>query len=316
MIARAINDENVKNPEMLPTYDLPQSIVDDIHHLTPINPNILIENGRSHIDIVHRDARLHVGHVLFVMDGEGYVLFMKRSGDVVTCPNTWSVLGEHANDNEMPNDVAIRGIVEELGLVVVPSHATNVVIPNDDGGTTGIVPGYGKFVVPFAPNYGGIGGRGGSEDDYDDGEITPPPPLLVTFRNATELPLYYIRRYGPRNDNRVDRQLTYMWYATFPLHHDRITWRLDDEVADHVWMKLDDAWGWLSNDAYRDGGDDATYAAATNSDGEPEWRGRETEYYDADDDEDDGPDRGDFCHGTIRSLYLVGLENILRKANH
>ncbi len=315
----------MKNPELLPTYDLTPSIVDDIRHLTPVNPNMLIENGRSHIDVVHRDGRLHVGHVLFVMDAMGHVLFMKRSGDVVTCPNTWSVLGEHANVDEMPNDVAIRGIVEELGLFVIPPAAIAHDDDDDDGGdgtAAGIVPGYGKFVVEFAPNHVG---RGESEDEVYDGNdeelapSSPPPPLLVEFRNATELPLYYIRRYGSRNDNRVDRQLTYMWYVTFPLHRDAIEWRLDDEVADHVWMKLEDAWRWLTEDAAWDGGrDDSTSTIESDGAGGGRGGGGSSMGYpdgthDDDDDDDDGPDSGDFCHGTIRSLYAVGLENILRE---
>ncbi|KAL3817475.1 hypothetical protein ACHAXA_001482 [Cyclostephanos tholiformis] len=308
-------DKDISPWEMLPTYDLPprRHPSPPIHHLTPIDPSALIPTGASNIDVAHRRGELHVGHVLFVMDVGGYVLFLKRSTNVVTCPDTWSVLGEHANIDESPHDAAMRGIAEELGFVVVvddvdvvgASSASNATMTNIDGGAGGVdafpPPATGTFVARFRPRIGGGEGRddaGEDDDDDDDGDIRPPHPpppplpLVVTLRNATRYPLYYIRRYGARNDDRVDRQLTYLWYVTFPKRHDEIPLRLDDEVADHVWMRLDDAREWISNDSI-EGGD----------------------VVNRDDDDDDGPDRGDFCHGTIRSLYEAGLENILRESS-
>ena len=133
-----------------------------------------------------------------------------------------------------------------------------------------------------------------SKDDDDASS-----PLRITIRNATQDPLYYIRHYGPRNDNRVDSQLTYMWYASFPKDHNEIDWQLDGEVADHKWMSLDDAAEWLLNDAKTTDND----SEGVRNTGEGLLGGVGN----------DGPDRGDFCHMTIRSLYAVGLRNILQE---
>ena len=107
----------------------------------------------------------------------------------------------------------------------------------------------------------------------------------------TKFPLYYIRHYGPRLDNRVDRQLTYLWLVQFPKKHKEIKWNLDHEVANHKWVSLDEVGQWLSSDKANEKSDQSQSSAG--------------------DMRDDGPDEGDFCHGTIRSLYEAGLMNLL-----
>ncbi len=214
------------------------------------------------------------------------------------------MLGEHAADGETPRDAVIRGIEEELGFAA----------QFDDGELdadrmTGGPPG--SFVVHFRVRDEMHDGSGGATTAGSTGAR----PLPVSLRNATALPLYYIRHYGPRNDDRVDSQLTYLWYAIFPENHDEIAWHLDDEVADHRWVSMEDAWTWLSNDAtgdaegaqqQRDVGGEATRAVDGDDGGGGDGGAEEEE-------EDDGPDTGDFCHGTIRSLYQAGLANILQQ---
>lgn len=61
---------------------------------------------------------LHTGGVMYVMDSSGRILIMKRSSSVVTCPDTWSIVGEHSIAGEDANDLPIRALEEELGLKV------------------------------------------------------------------------------------------------------------------------------------------------------------------------------------------------------
>lgn len=125
--------------------------------------------------------------------------------------------------------------------------------------------------------------------------------LLVTVQKAMEYPLYYIRHYGPRNENRVESQLTYMGSVKFPKRHSEIEWHLDEEVADRRWMSLDDVAEWLSNDVRKMGKDESKQNTGNDALVEMET---------VKDNDDEGPDWGDFCHGTVRSLYEVGLRNI------
>lgn len=254
-----------REDELLRVYDLPSSsFPEEPPHLTPIDPSVLVpRETRYPIDLVHRRGYLHEGHSLFVMDSNGEVLFLQRSSDVVTCPSTWSILGEHSNADETnPRETVARGLEEELGFVAL----------NFDDASPDFSHAWTAELHP--------------RDNMRDS-------LRVTIQNATEFPLYYIRHYGPRNDGRIDRQLTYLWMVQFPRGHGEIPWRLDDEVADHRWVKLDDVASWLSEDATKhknkfEGGDKTGSGAR-----------------------DDGPDEGDFCHGTIRVLYEAGLMNML-----
>ena len=102
--------------------------------------------------------------------------------------------------------------------------------------------------------------------------------VRATMRNATELLLFYVRRYGPRNDDRIDRQLTYLWIAEFSKKHEEIRWQLDDEVANHKWISLDEARLWLSDDATK-------YGEVFKIEGSAE---------------DDGPNEGNCCRPYVR----------------
>ena len=258
------------NEEQLPIYELPPPMsTDNLPHLTPIDPSILVSRGSYPIDAAHRNGYLHTGHVLYIMDAEGKILFLQRSSNVVTCPNTWSILGEHSTVGESAHETVVRGIEEELGFMP-------------------------------ALNF--------DETKYSDTWTVELHPLsnvqqtfTVSIQNVTEYPLYYIRHYGPRNDNRIDRQLTYLWLVQFPIKHTEIYWQLDDEVANSKWLSLDEVGSWLSADARRGGGVVGARSNNTSVTGASSLDGVR----------DDGPDEGEFCHKTIRSLYEAGLEKML-----
>jgi hypothetical protein len=68
-----------------------------------------------------------------------------------------------------------------------------------------------------------------------------------SIRNLTEYPVYYERDYGATNANRIDRQVTCLWLVEMNFHKpgsrreqaDELL-QLDDEVAGHSWLKLDE----------------------------------------------------------------------------
>ena len=113
----------------------------------------------------------------------------------------------------------------------------------------------------------------------------------------TEHPLYYIRHYGPRNDNRIDRQLTYLWLVQFHNMYQDIDMILDEEVANYKWISVDEVGTWLAEDRRRQNNNTISMEDAYLSSIKGE--------------RDDGPDTGDFCHKTIMSLYEAGLVNML-----
>lgn len=144
--------------------------------------------------------------------------------------------------------------------------------------------------------------------------------IRVTIQNITQYPLYYIRHYGPRNNNRIDSQLTFLWSVIVSTTTSSTTTTngdqqgvdttnyiqqlisLDAEVADYKWMNLIQAIEWLANDAKH-------MIMVDSNKNHHENIGDE-------DDDDDGPDIGDFCHSTIRSLYEVGLNSILQRMSN
>ena len=104
--------------EQIPIYDVPPPYsIETLPHLTPLDPSRLIPRGSYPIDITHRNGYLHTGHVLYVMDLSGRILFLQRSNDVVTCPGTWSLLGEHSVVGENDGESVVRGVEEELGFI-------------------------------------------------------------------------------------------------------------------------------------------------------------------------------------------------------
>ena len=311
--------------ELIPIYDLLPQNRTLPPHLTPIDPSTLISHEAVPIDTAHRGGKLHIGHVLFVMDDANNLLFLQRSKEVVTCPGTWSVLGEHANSNETPMQSVLRGIREELGFVrLLNYHVTDGMngerrgsINNNDDDDKNIGD------VDTSPTEEGVYYFRSSKDDADvESSTTSKNIIRARIRNITQYPLYYIRHYGPRNNNRIDSQLTYLWSVVVTTittttnngdqDVDNTTtndiqrlMHLDAEVADHKWMNLIEASVWLANDAAKMIMVDSNKNHNNNNNNNNNVN-----------EEDDGPDMGDFCHSTIRSLYEVGLNSILQQMSN
>jgi hypothetical protein len=125
-----------------------------------------------------------------VTDVDGMMLILKRGPDLVTCPNSYSLLGEHTLGREKPIDTVRRAIREELGGSML-KHVKSIV-----------------SLMPY--------------------------------------PLYYYREYGKENENRIDRQLTYLWVASMNLKGGELPLQLDHEVADHKWIDDKTLQEWFS----------------------------------------------------------------------
>jgi hypothetical protein len=236
------------------------------------------------------------------MDNAYNLLFLQRSQDVVTCPSTWSVLGEHANRDETPIQSVLRGIQEELGFVPLLNYHDHDNVDNDTNKYRRMKNGNNND--NHLTKEEGVYYFHSSKDIDTLAPTTNSNIIRVTIQNITHYPLYYIRHYGPRNNNRVDSQLTYLWSVvvtpTITTNNNsndiQRLMHLDAEVADYKWMNIIEAYKWLAND------DAAKMIMADNSSNT-----------NVNDEEDDGPDMGDFCHSTIRSLYEVGLNSILQQ---
>eukprot|EP01083_Nonionella_stella_P296065 1005889_1 len=201
-------------------------------HLDQINPLTDLKSiGFQGLDSAHRDGMIHLGAWIHVIDSslshDPRLLLLKRGEDLVTCPNSWGLVGEHAYRDEPPIETVRRALLEELGsqcLHHVDAHGS--------------------------------------------------------IRNLTEFPVYYERDYGANNGNRIDRQITYIWLVEMNLDShqeaDKML-ELDHEVADHMWMSLDEYEQWVESDT----------------------------------------SLKDFCHETITSLIRLGIERlkILTKTN-
>ena len=289
------------NNEQLPIYDLPSSLLhsfpqNEPPHLTPIDPSQLLQRGVYSIDTAHRQGALHTGHCLFLMDANEKLLFLKRSSQVVTCPDTWSILGEHSIAGEESIEAVTRALQEELGL--------DVTVQEDLLHPVGY--GYSIDLDYSRRDFVELSNNGNNNNSNNNNLHHGEDKITVTIQNVTEFPLYYIRYYGPRNDNRIDRQLTYLWLVQLPKPQEEIHWKLDEEVADHKWITMDEFESWLNHDEQLSELADLSASLAaigSSSEGQKEEnksRGPR----------DDGPPFGDFCHGTIRSLYKNGWENL------
>ena len=70
------------------------------------------------LDLVHRQGRPHKGVWVFVVNAAGQMLLLRRSAHMMTCPNTWSIVGEHNQPGESYLQAGRRGVAEELGWSV------------------------------------------------------------------------------------------------------------------------------------------------------------------------------------------------------
>ena len=67
------------------------------------------------LDEVHRQAWTHRGVWVFVVNAAGQMLLLRRPATMVTCPDTWSIIGEHNQPGESYLQAGRRGVAEELG---------------------------------------------------------------------------------------------------------------------------------------------------------------------------------------------------------
>ena len=66
------------------------------------------------LDEAHRKGYIHSGTWIIVMDSQQQILLLKRGPELVTCQNSWGLLGEHFHRNEAVDDAVKRAIREEL----------------------------------------------------------------------------------------------------------------------------------------------------------------------------------------------------------
>ena len=71
--------------------------------------------GLRPLDEVHRQAQTHRGVWVFVVNVAGQMLLLRRPLTMLTCPDTWSVIGEHNLPGESYLQAGRRGVAEELG---------------------------------------------------------------------------------------------------------------------------------------------------------------------------------------------------------
>lgn len=116
--------KNINEPILVNDVEVFQSVqFYEPLHLHPIDPKVHLKHvGFESIDVVHRNGHLHMGSWIHIVDSsltskssEPKILMIKRKDNLVTCPGTWSLVGEHAYRDESPLDNVRRGLKEELG---------------------------------------------------------------------------------------------------------------------------------------------------------------------------------------------------------
>ena len=176
--------------EFLVVYDFADGITEPAH-LAPINvTNDLVPRSNLYlIDEVHLEGLIHFGAWIWISDSEGKVLVLKRGPHLVTCPNSYGLLGEHTLGRENPRQTWRRAITEELGASML-RHIKSVKL-------------------------------------------------------LQEVPLYYFRDYGAQNSNRIDRQLTYLWWIKMDRPGTLLPLKLDSEVSHHDWIEAETLQMWF-----------------------------------------------------------------------
>jgi NUDIX domain len=86
------------------------------------SPDILAASKFSPrpIDSIHKEGLPHRGSWVYAIDGQGRVLLLWRSASMRTCPQTWSLLGEHCIAGESFFSAAARGVEEEAPFLESP----------------------------------------------------------------------------------------------------------------------------------------------------------------------------------------------------
>lgn len=86
-------------------------------HMDPVNMEMEWRktNKLVSIDDAHKQGLAHKGNWIYVVDSLHRIFVLKRGPQLVTCPNSWSLVGEHAFGDETMLETTQRGIREELG---------------------------------------------------------------------------------------------------------------------------------------------------------------------------------------------------------
>lgn len=99
-------------PRRVHNYVSKQSEVLDV--FSAKGPGVVLPGGPRTIDEIHTTGLHHRGAVVLAVDDEHRVLLLWRAHAVVTCPSTWSLVGEHVLARESFDDAAARGVAEEV----------------------------------------------------------------------------------------------------------------------------------------------------------------------------------------------------------
>lgn len=84
----------------------------------------LTSSSTMSIDQVHRQGFPHLGVWIFVVDSDERLLITKRGKKLLTCPNSWSLVGEHSSFGEElnPEKTVLRGLTEEISPFLVSKY--------------------------------------------------------------------------------------------------------------------------------------------------------------------------------------------------
>ena len=112
---RNANGDAARRAAMLDVLSaLVSSLMADWIHPTDAAGNFA-GDGLIPIDAAHRQGVPHRGVWLHVLtEADGCLLLVHRSPQMVTCPASWSIIGEHNAGREEDSDCARRAVREEL----------------------------------------------------------------------------------------------------------------------------------------------------------------------------------------------------------
>jgi len=249
-------------------------------HLDPVDTKFVHPHGFESIDETHKKGLLHVGSWIAILDtslntDDPRILLLKRGPHLVTCPNTWGLVGEHAYRNEEPLDTVTRGLEEELGMefsqhVRDYGHIQNMTefpvyyertygAENENGGRIDRQITYLWLVEINTDSYGDDMTETEEEEkittaaDTDaDADASAPGDADNSFKSGNS-DIMDMETSSQRNDasasananaNAIEVASSSSSSETTPDH----LLHLDDEVSDHVWIKLSEMEKWIRED--------------------------------------------------------------------
>eukprot|EP00591_Stephanopyxis_turris_P007182 CAMPEP_0195531334 /NCGR_PEP_ID=MMETSP0794_2-20130614/35077_1 /TAXON_ID=515487 /ORGANISM="Stephanopyxis turris, Strain CCMP 815" /LENGTH=125 /DNA_ID=CAMNT_0040663095 /DNA_START=420 /DNA_END=797 /DNA_ORIENTATION=+ len=102
---------------------------------------------------------------------------------------------------------------------------------------------------------------------------------IISIKNITPYPVYYLRDYGPENGNRVDRQFTFLNLVLLDAPGESVDILEDEEVSDLRWISLSDLGEWVEKESM------------SNQQGKKD-------------------DQGGLCHVTITELFRLCIKRL------